>query len=215
MDQELRGFHATWLERNAEEERNGVADMAEGRGGEEEGDVTAEIPTEVETPVAFTRDLPTMTNIDIPSPILHATETSSVLHDAEYSPDAFADDRIGTVSSPTLSISTISDLTPTEFDDDIGEGSGERIPTHHETFYLEDGNVEIVCGHTIFRVHSTVVSFSSPNLRYMLSSSTLNAPVTEGCPRITFKDSANDFVILLKMIYTPGWVFSLELRSLN
>jgi len=94
----------------------------------------------------------------------------------------------------------------TEFDVDIGEG-GERIPTRHETFYLEDGNVEIVCGHTVFRVHSTVVSFSSPNLRNMLSSSTLlNAPMPEGCPRVVFKDSAEDFAVLLKIIYTPGYV---------
>jgi hypothetical protein len=28
----------------------------------------------------------------------------------------------------------------------------------------------------------------------------------EGCPRVVFKDSAEDFAVLLKMIYTPGYV---------
>jgi len=170
--------------------------------------VAVEIPAGVGTPVAFSpQDLPATLNITIPSPILQGAERSSVSHDMEPSPDAFIDDRTATVSSPTLSISTISDLTPTEFDEDIGEDSGERILTRHQTFYLEDGNVEIACGQTIFRVHSTVVSFSSPNLRDMLSSSTLlNAQMPEGCPRVVFKDSAEDFAVLLKMIYTPGYV---------
>ena len=209
MDKELRGLHATWLERNDEEERNGVVEAGEEREGEED-EVAAEIPAEVETPVAFApRDLPTAINIAIPSPILQAIETSSVLHDTEPSHEAFTDDRTTTVSSPTLSISTVSEFTSTEFDEDIGEGSSEGIPARHETFYLEDGNVEIVCGHTIFRVHSHIVSFSSANLREMLSPSTvLNALTPEGCPRVFFEDSAEDFGVLLKMIYTPGWVFS-------
>jgi len=41
----------------------------------------------------------------------------------------------------------------------------------------------------------------------MLSSSALlSAPMSEGCPRVVFKDSAEDFGVLLKMIYTPGHV---------
>ena len=210
MDQELRELHAAWLQRNDEEERNNVAEAVEGREGEEEGEVNAEITAEVETPVAFApQDLPTTISLDIPSPILQATGISSVLHNVEPFPNTFSDDRISAVSSPTSSIFTISDLASTEFDEVTEEGSGERIPTHHETFYLEDGNVEIVCGHTVFRIHSPIVSFSSPNLREILSSSTLlSAPVTEGFPRVTFKDSAEDFAVLLRMIYTPGWVFS-------
>ena len=123
------------------------------------------------------------------------------------SPDALTEDLLAPVSSPTLSISTISDLTPTEFDEDIGESSDERVPIHHETFYLEDGNVEIMCGQTIFRVHSPVISFSCHNLRNILSSSALlGAPMPEGCPRVAFKDDPEDFSVLLKMIYTPGYV---------
>ena len=137
---------------------------------------------------------------------MQAIVTSSVSHDTDASSNAPTDDRIATASSPTLSISTISDLTPTEFDEDIGGDGDERIPTCREMFYLEDGNVEIVCGQTIFRVHSAVVSFSSPILRDMLSSSTLGVPMPGGYPQVVFKDSAEDFGVLLKMIYTPGHV---------
>ena len=202
MDQELRELHAAWLQRKDEEEQRDVAETEE-REGEEVGDeVATGIPAEVETPIAFASQvLPTTIDIGISSPILQGIESSS-------DSDAFTDDRTATVSSPTFSISSLSDLTSTdEFGEDIGEGSDERIPTRHETFYLEDGNVEIVCGHTIFRVHSPIVSFSSPSLRDMLPPSTLlSAPMPEGCPRIVFKDSAEDFAVLLKMIYTPGHV---------
>ena len=207
MDQELRELHATWLQQKDEEEKKDVAKTEEGEG--EGAEVAAEISAEIETPVAFPpQDLPTTTiDISIPSPILQGTGILSTLHDVASPSDTSPEDQMATASSPTLSISTISDLAPTEFGDEIGEGSDELVPTHHKVFYLEDGNVEIVCGHTIFRVHSQIVSFSSPNLRDMLSPSTLlNAPMPEGCPRIDFEDGAEDFAILLRMIYTPGRV---------
>ena len=170
--------------------------------------MATKVPEEVETPVAFTpQDLPLTIDIGIPSSISHSVESPSALHEMESFPNLFTHDQIATISSPTLSISSISDLSPTELSDDIGEGGGKRMPTRHETFYLEDGNVEIMCGQTIFKVHSPILSFSSRNLRDMLSSPTLlNAPIPEGCPRIAFKDSAEDFAVLLKMIYTPGYV---------
>jgi len=97
----------------------------------------------------------------------------------------------------------MSDLTPTELgeiEDDQGPAAG------HDTFYFEDGNVEIECGDTIFRVHSTIISFSSSELRGILSQSALlNGPTPEGRPRITISDSAEDFSTLLKMVYTPGF----------
>jgi hypothetical protein len=198
--QELREIHAAWLQRREEELR----DVAE---TEEEDVASAEIPAEVDTPVAFIpQDLPiSATDVDIPSSILQAIEPPSVLHDVESFPDTFVEVPTGTPSSPTFSISTVSDLTPTELDEDIGEG--ERTYDHHETFYLEDGNVEIVCGHVLFRVHSPTISFSSPKLRDILSRlALLHAPMPEGCPRITVTDTAQDFAVLLKMIYTPGWV---------
>ena len=105
--------------------------------------------------------------------------------------------------------------TPTD-EQTIGVGGDERILTSHKTFYLEDGNVEIVCGNTIFRVHTPILSFSSCKLQSVLSPSTLlNAPMPEGCPRIVFKDSADDFAILLKMIYTPGYAPSLDVGFVN
>ena len=147
------------------------------------------------TPVPFVpRDLPTV-SINIPS---------TALLDAEPS-DIFIDTQAVTVSSPTLTISTISDITPTESSEGAeGEGT-EPTTIRHETFYLEDGNVEILCGPTVFRVHSPIVSFSSPKLRDILSpSALLRAEIPQGCPRIVFPDSPEDLAVLLKMIYTPG-----------
>ena len=167
-------------------------------------------PAQAETPTTFVpQNLPTIaTDTDFPSPALQGTKPPSILDDLGSSSETFANIPTTAVSSPALSISTISDFTPTELDDDIGEGSGEGMPTRHKIFYLEDGNVEIVCGHTIFKVHSPVLSFSSRNLRDMLSPSTLlDAPMPEGCPRVILTDSADDFAILLEMIYTPGYVF--------
>jgi len=156
---------------------------------------------EVETPVASpAQELPaTDIGVDTPSSALRELEPLSLFEGVELS-----DIQASPISSPAPSISTVSDLTPTELDE-VEEDDEKWIPTRHETFYLEDGNVEVVCGHAIFRVHSPVVSFSSPILRGMLSPSTLlSAPTPEGCPRVVFKDSAEDFAVLLKMIYTPG-----------
>ena len=189
------------MQRREEEERRDVAETGE------EGGAVAEIPAEIETPVAFVpQDLPIPTmNIGISSSALQSAMSPSVLDDTESSPGTFVGPPAGTPSSPTLSISTISDLTPTELGDDTGEGSSEQMIVRHETFYFEDGNVEIISGGTIFRVHSTIVSFSSPKLRDILSRSALiHAPTPEGPPRITITDSAVDFTALLKMIYMPG-----------
>ena len=157
--------------------------------GEGKGKAVAGISPEIETLMAFTpKDPSTTINIAIPPP---------------------------TLQLPTLYISTVSDSAPAEFNK--GAGKDERIPTPHETLYLEDGNIEIVCERTVFRIHSTVISFSSPNLRKIFSSSSLlNAPMPEGCPRVVFKDSAEDFAVLLKMVYTPGWVhFPSKCGSVN
>lgn len=162
-----------------------------------------------DTPVPFVpRDLPAShTGIDDSSSASQSVEPLPPLRGAEFAsdPETFFNRQFPTAPSPTLSFSTTSDLTPTELGEDIGEGDGEQILTRHETFYLEDGNVEILCGHTIFRIHTSIVSFSSSRLRDMLSPSTLlNAPTPAGCPRVVASDSAEDFAILLKMISTPG-----------
>ena len=129
----------------------------------------------------------------------------SIPQDVEYPSKSFIDIPAAAASSPTLSISTVSDLTPTELGEDVNESDGGGTITHHDTFYFEDGNVEIMCGHILFRVHSTTISFSSQKLRETLSRpSLLHAPMPEGCPRIIVTDTAQDFAVLLKMIYTPG-----------
>jgi hypothetical protein len=163
----------------------------------EEAMAAGEASPEVKTPVAFSpQDLPVTTiPIEIPP---------SVFSDRDFSLETFIDVPSGAVS-PTPSISTVSDLTPTEFDE-IERGEANTA-TRHDTLYFEDGNVEIVCGDTIFRVHSSVISFSSSDLREILSQSALlDAPTPEGRPRIAISDSAEDFTVLLKMIYTPGLV---------
>jgi hypothetical protein len=199
--QELREIHAAWLQRREDEGRREVAETEK-----EDG---AEVPAELDTPVAFApQDLPIAAiDINVSSSILQGVASPSILDAVESSPETSVEVLAGAPSSPTFSISTISDLTPTELGEDIGEGSSERMITRHETFYFEDGNVEIMSGGTIFRVHSTVVSFSSPKLRDILSrSALLHASTPEGCPRITATDNAIDFAVLLKMIYTPGRV---------
>ena len=170
--------------------------------GKGEGVVTTDV-SEVKTPVAFVpQELPTAAiGIEIP-PILQEIGSASTLHDEDSSSETIADIPASSVSSPALSISTMSDLTPTELGE-IENGQGQAAG--QDTFYFEDGNVEIVCGDTTFRVHSTIVSFSSPKLREILSQQALlNAPTPEGRPRITTSDTVDDFAMLLKMIYTPG-----------
>ena len=99
----------------------------------------------------------------------------------------------------------MSDLTQTELGQEIEKGQEEERVARHDTFYFRDGNVEILCGEALFRVHSSIVSFSSSKLGDLLSESALpNLPTPEGPPRITLTDSAGDFAILLKMIYKPG-----------
>ena len=205
--QELREIHISWLEQRVEEQRGAAAVQGPG----DDDVVAVEAPAEVETPVAFTpQDLPITIDIGIPASILRGIEYPTAPHDTGSPSDTSTNDRVIAASSPTLTISTISDLTPTELDDsdDIGEDNLGRIPTYtrHETFYLEDGNVEVVCGHTIFQIHSPIISFSSSKLRDVFSpSALLSAPIPEGCPRITSHDSPEDFAVLLKMIYTPGF----------
>ena len=169
--------------------------------------MAAEVPAEVETPIAFIpKNLPAATiDIDVPSSVSRRNIASlSILRDAESSSETFVNIPTTALSSPTFSVSAVSDLTSTDFSGEI-EHSEEQTATRHDTFYFEDGNTEILCGGTVFRVHSTVISFSSSKLRDLLSPSTLlNAPMPAGRPRIAVSDSAEDFAVLLKMIYTPG-----------
>ena len=67
--------------------------------------------------------------------------------------------------------------------------------------------MEVLCGNTLFRVHTSILSFHSPALRRMFTQTGLtSAESPNGCPRILSSDTAMDFVALLKMIYLPGYI---------
>ena len=165
----------------------------------------AEVSTEAGTPAAFTpRDLPAAISVEIPCPTSQPdAESPSAFGDANSSPNPFAATPTGPIS-PTLSVSTASDFTSTDLDEKTELNGGPKA-TPHDMFYFEDGDVEITCGDIVFRVHSSVVSFSSPKLRDVLSQPTrLGAPTQRGCRWVTISDSVEDFATLLRMIYTPG-----------
>ena len=121
--------------------------------------------------------------------------------------------------SPSISIATFSDFTIADtsngkspIDATIADASDDEPaiddPTAaapHEIFYLQDGNVEVLCGNTLFRVHISTLSFHSPVLRQMFAQTNLDmAESPNGCPCILSSDTTADFATLLKMIYLPG-----------
>ena len=122
--------------------------------------------------------------------------------------------------SPSISIASLSDFTVADpsdeeppVDSSIANTSDDDLPIDptavfpHMTFYLDDGNVEVLCGNTLFRVHTTVLSFHSPTLRRMFTQTNLAAAESpNGCPRIPISDIPRDFTTLLKTIYFPGFV---------
>ena len=108
--------------------------------------------------------------------------------------------------SPSISIATLSDFAVADTSDDESL-TDPTVITPHDMFYLEDGNVEVLCGNTLFRVHTSILSFHSPALRRMFAQTSLaTAESPNGCPRILSSDMAMDFATLLKMIYLPGFV---------
>ena len=186
----------------------GVVDIGECQGKGEKDAVALEAPVKIKTPVTFVpASLPSSeTDTDVPSSTLQGAEPPFVLRDVWSSSETLMNIPATAVTSPMLSISVVSDLTPTE----LGEGtecSKEQAMGRHDTFYFGDGNVEIVREDATFRVHSTLVSFSSQKLRDMLTPTTLlNAPRSEGRPRIVFTNSAEDFAVSLKVARMPGYV---------
>ena len=108
-------------------------------------------------------------------------------------------------TSPSTSISSLSDFTISDTLDEAIVEPGSVPITPHDTFYLDDGSVEVVCGKTLFRVHTSALSFHSPVLRQMFSPASLTAAESpNGCPRIASSDTPADFAALLKAIYLPG-----------
>ena len=105
--------------------------------------------------------------------------------------------------SPSTSITALSDFTIADSLDDESILEPETI-TPHDTFYLDDGSVEVVCGKTLFRVHTSALSFHSPVLRQMFSPANLTTVESpNGCPRIVSSDTPTDFATLLKVVYLP------------
>ena len=121
-------------------------------------------------------------------------------------PEIHPDPVTPVTQSPPITIATLSEFTVTDISDD--ESSIDlTVATLHGTFYLDDGNVEVLCGNILFRVHTSVLSFHSPALRRMFSQTNLaTAESPNGCPRILSLDTATDFAALLKTIYLPGFV---------
>ncbi|OCH86743.1 hypothetical protein OBBRIDRAFT_760861 [Obba rivulosa] len=74
-----------------------------------------------------------------------------------------------------------------------------KVFTNHPTLYHEDGNVILSCGNTLFCVHRSVVAKHSPVLKRMLD----DAPplVLRGCQHLELQDSAEDFEVLLGVLY--------------
>ena len=126
------------------------------------------------------------------------------------------------IQSPSISIATLSDLTIADASDDESSIISTTTDTFddeplidpaaitpHRTFYLEDGNAEVLCGNTLFRVHPTILSFHSPALRQMFAQKTFTTvELPNGCPRILSSDTPRDFATLLKIIYLPVYVLS-------
>ena len=103
--------------------------------------------------------------------------------------------------SPSTSTTTLFDFAVADSLDGEPVLESETI-TPHDAFYLEDGSVEVVCGKTLFRVHTSTLSFHSPVLRQMFSPAnitTVESP--NGCPHIVSSDTSTDFVTLLKVVY--------------
>jgi len=167
------------------------------------------------TPVATSLGLP---NRDLEPQILQVSPPEPVT--APETDTIPASPVTPATQSPSISISTLSDFTIADISDDesptghtlAGTSDDEPLvdPTAvvpHETFYLDDGNVEVLCGSTLFRVTASILSFHSPTLRRMFAQTNLTtAESPNGCPRILSSDTAKDFATLLKMIYLPGFV---------
>ena len=122
--------------------------------------------------------------------------------------------------SPSTSVSGLFDFTVADTSDDgspidptIPSTSDNGPPTDptaaapHETFYLRDGNIEVLCENTLFRVHTSTLSFHSPALhRTLVEANLATAESPNGCPRILSSDTAKDFTTLLKIVYLPEFV---------
>ena len=163
------------------------------------------------TPVATPLGLP---NVDFEPQIPHPSPFESVT-----TPESDIVPITPVAQSPSISIASLSDFTIADTSDGespispaIADTSDDGPPldpttiTPHDTFYLEDGNVEVLCGNTLFRIHAGVLPFHSPVLGRMFARENLaTAESPNGCPRIPSSDTVTDFTTLLKIVYLPAY----------
>ena len=160
-------------------------------------------------PTSSDRKDPAATPVAIPLGLPSGGLEPQILQPAPLEPDITPETATipesPTPRSPSISIATLSDFTTADTIDDDSP-LDPTVITPHDTFYLEDGNVEVLCGNTLFRVNTSVLSFNSPVLSRMLAKANLaSAESPNGCPRILSSDAAADFVTLLKVIYLPEY----------
>ena len=168
------------------------------------------------TPVATSLGLP---NCDLELQIPPSQPPPLELVTAPASDTIPASPVTSVTQSPSTSIATLSDFAITDTDDQsiidpaVADASDDEFlvdltaATPHKTLYFEDGNAEVLCGNSLFRVHTTILSLHSPVLRRTFTQANLApAESPNGCPRILTSDTPEDFATLLKTIYLPGFV---------
>ena len=145
---------------------------------------------------------PVVTSLGLPNP--DSAPQSPTLEPATV-PETDADPTTPLTQSPSVSIATLSDFTYADTSDDESPVDPAAVAIH-DTFYLKDGNVEVLCGSTLFRIHTSILSFRSPALRRMFAQTNVaTEDPPNGCPRILSSDTDRDFATLLKIIYLPGF----------
>jgi len=179
-------------------------------------------------PPVFTAGEPKQTGVNQNDPAATPVVTSLGLPSRDFEPcipqppppEPIATPQTDTVPgstaahSPSISISALSDFTIADTSDDESPLDPTAL-TPHDPFYFEDGNVEVLCGNTLFRVHTSVLSLHSPVLGQMFAKSNLaSAESPNGCPRIVSSDTAMDFATLLKVIYLPEYATPPLCRSI-
>jgi len=149
---------------------------------------------------------PVVISLGLPSQDLEPQTTQPPPPEPDTVPEPETDPATPIIQSPSISIATLSDFTLAETSDDESPVEPTAV-IPHDTFYLDSGDVEVLCGNTLFRVHTGIFSFHSPALRQIFAQTNLVAADSpNGCPRILSSDTATDFATLLKMIYLPVFV---------
>ena len=159
-------------------------------------------------PSVFTTDKPNPADANQKDPIVTLVATPQGPPDRELEPPPLpleSSTPTETDTTPTPPV-TLSDSTTTDTPNDKPL-SGPTAVIQDKTFYLEDGNVEVLCEDTLFRVHASAMSFHSHALRQMFTRTNLaTAESPNGCPRLLSLDTPEDFATLLKIVYLPWFV---------